>query len=119
MRRIVPMFACAVLVIGFVTPALAEVQAVKGEVIDVQCNMKQGADGAGEDHASCAMRCAKRGATLGILTDAGVYTIAGEYTANNNEKLLDYVAKKVEAKGEVVEKDGKKTMTVASIELQK
>ena len=49
------------------------------------------------------------------MTADGVYTITGDYTADNNKKLLDFVAKNVEATGEVGEKDGVKTIDVASL----
>ena len=64
------------------------------------------------DHESCAVSCAKRGSPMGILASDGVYLIAGDYTKENNKRLIEYVAKKVEAKGEVTEKDGKKTIAV-------
>jgi hypothetical protein len=34
---------------------------------------------------------------------------------NKNQKVWDYVAKQVEAKGVVTEKDGKKTLDVSSM----
>ena len=43
---------------------------------------------------------------MGIITADGVYTIAGDYAADNNAKLIEFVSKKVEATGDVTEKDG-------------
>jgi hypothetical protein len=94
--------------------AAADTQTVKGELVDVMC-MKKDATNKGADHADCAMGCAKKGAPLGIVTADGVYTITGDYTNNKNEKLLEFVAKNVEATGHVSEKDGKKEIHLESI----
>jgi hypothetical protein len=120
MRRI----ASAVLV-GFAfalalsAGVLADTKTITGEVIDIQCHTKRGDNGKGEAHAGCATGCAKKGAAMGILTSDGVYTIAGDYTKDNNAKLVEFVAKNVTATGEVSEKDGQKTIAVASMALAK
>lgn len=101
------------------TAAAAQPPTVRGEIVDLQCSLDKGKSGRGEAHAACAMDCARRGHQLAILTDDAVYVIAGDYTANNNAKLLDFVARRVEAKGQVEEKDGKRTITVASMALLK
>ena len=77
------------------------------------------AENVGEGHADCALSCAKKGAVMGIMTADGVYTIAGDYAANNNAKLLDFVAKNVEVTGTVTEKDGQKMIAVTSIKAAK
>lgn len=114
MRKILATLAAVALVVGTSSLFAAE-QTVKGEVIDVQCHVKRGDKGHGADHANCATSCAKKGAPLAILASDGVYEIAGDYAKDNNAKLIEYVAKTVEAKGEVTEKDGKKTIAVTSI----
>ena len=89
---------------------------VKGEVIDQVCfETKNGARG--EAHRNCAMACAKRGNQMAIIEDGSntVYAIAGDYSENKNEKLIPFVAEKVEAKGTVTEEDGKKLLTITSI----
>ena len=78
------------------------------------CHTKK-AENVGASHADCALSCAKRGAAMGIMTSDGVYTITGDYTNDKNAKLLDFVAKNVEATGEVTEKDGVKTINVTSL----
>ena len=115
MRKLLASLA-AVAVVGFLGVSLrADSATVKGEVIDVMCHMKK-ASNVGADHADCALSCAKRGAALAILSSDGtVYTITGDYAANNNAKLLDFVAKDVEATGTVADKDGKKTIEVTSM----
>ena len=42
------------------------------------------------------MACAKKGLAQGIMTADAIYTITGDYAANSNAKLLDFVAKNVE-----------------------
>jgi hypothetical protein len=119
MSRFIAALAGSALVIALGVAASAEVKTITGEVIDVACHTKMGAKGTGADHANCATSCAKRGATLGILASDGVYTITGDMTADKNQKLVEFVARKVEAKGEVAEKDGAKTIDVASMTLAK
>jgi hypothetical protein len=118
MKRVFSALTAALFVITAATPLLADTKTIRGEVVDVQCHAKK-AENAGEAHESCAMSCAKRGAKMGILTDDGVYTITGDYTADKNKKLLEFVAKTVVATGEISETDGQKTIDVASIESQK
>jgi type 1 fimbria pilin len=89
---------------------------VKGEVVDQPCF--EGKNGArGEAHKACALSCAKRGNQLAVVEDKtnAIYSITGDYAANKNEKLIEFVTQMVEVKGTVTEKDGKKWLTVSSI----
>ena len=97
-----------------VSGAAAEPRTVAGEVVDVRCYEKT-ADNAGDAHVDCALSCARRGATLGILAADGVYIITGEYTAGTNTRLIEFVARRVEATGEVTERDGRRTIRVRTI----
>jgi hypothetical protein len=99
-------------------PLAAAPSTLTGEVVDVQCALKD-AENTGTDHADCALSCARRGATMGILTADGMYTITGDYTRENNRRLLEFVAQQVEATGDVSEKDGKKLINVSAISLSK
>ena len=56
-------------------------------------------------YAPRAMERAKTGGPMAILADDGVYLVEGDFTANRNAKLLDFVAKKIIAKGTVSERD--------------
>ena len=96
-------------------PTFGEVKTISGEVVDSVCVTKDAAK-KGESHAACAMACAKKGNQMALLTSDGIYNIVGAYAANNNAKLLDFVAKPVEAKGEVSQKDGKWQIDVASMQ---
>src|SRR3712207_82246 len=117
MRKIFAVMAAAAFVAA--TSVYAADTTVKGEVVDVACQVKKAPGGQGEAHKGCAEACAKRGSQMGILTADAVYEIQGDYAANNNAKLLDFVATQVEATGEVTEKDGKKIITVTSIKAVK
>jgi type 1 fimbria pilin len=118
MRKFFSFIAAAAFVASMAMPAVAQNKSVTitGELVDTACALKKGEGGKGEAHAACAMACAKRGQAQGILTADAMYTVAsGEYTANNNAKLLDFVAKKVTVTGEVHEHDGQKMITIKSI----
>lgn len=117
MRKILAIAAGAAFVVAMSASTFAADITVKGEVVDVACATKKGDGGKGEAHASCAMACAKKGQPVGILTADSIYEVSGEWAANNNAKLLDFVAKQVEVTGEVSEKDGKKMLAVKSIKL--
>jgi hypothetical protein len=101
MRRNVALLAVTVLLGGGTLFAVGEEVTYKGEVIEVSCYSKLGvAKGTGAAHVACALDCAKQGKPLGLLTDGdGLFKFMGDYTANNNAKLLPFVGKQVEVKG--------------------
>jgi hypothetical protein len=118
MKKILVVFAFVVIgvTLAIASGITAKEITVKGEVIDLPCY--EGKGGAhGEKHRQCAVACAKKGNQLAILEDGtnAVYVITGSYSANKNEKLIPFVAEKVEAKGEVSEKDSKKYLSITSI----
>jgi hypothetical protein len=117
MRKLISMAAGAAFVVSLVMPVLAADMTVKGEVVDIACATKLKEKGHGPGHAGCTMDCAKKGQPVGILTADAVYTVTGDYAANKNAKLLDFVAKNVIVTGEVTEKDGQKMINVKSIKL--
>lgn len=119
MRKMMSFVAAAAFVASLSFPAFAQNSVtITGELVDTACALKKGEGGHGEGHAACAMACAKRGQAQGIMTSDAIYTVAsGDYTANNNAKLLDFVAKKVTVTGDVTEKDGQKTIAIKSIKL--
>ena len=114
MRRMLRIAALALRAAIGAVPIGAAGTTLKGEVVDVQCNLKD-AKNKGAEHADCALSCARRGATMGLLTAEGVYTITGDYTKENNKKLLEFVARQVDATGAVTEKDGKKLIDVSTM----
>ena len=115
MRNVISMMAAFVAVLAL--PAFAADMTIKGEVVDIQCATDKKDAGKGAAHAACALSCAKSGQPVGVLTADAIYTVIGDYTANKNAKLLDFVAKKVIVTGEVTEKDGVKTINVKSIKI--
>jgi hypothetical protein len=115
MRKIFGLLAAAAFVASLMSPIAAQQMTIKGEVVDVACATKKAPGGRGADHAGCAMACAKKGLAQGIMTSDAIYTITGDYAANNNAKLLDFVAKNVEVTGTVSEKDGMKMINITSI----
>ena len=117
MRNVISMVAGAAFVAALAMPAFAADMTVKGEVVDIACATGKKEAGTGDAHAACAMTCAKSGQPVGLLTADAIYTVTGDYAANKNAKLLDFVAKKVIMTGEVTEKDGVKSITVKSIKL--
>ena len=117
MRNLISMIAGAAFVAALVMPAFASDMTVKGEVVDIACATDKTDAGKGDAHAACAMACAKKGQPVGLLTADAIYTMTGDYAANKNAKLLDFVAKKVIVTGEVTEKDGVKSINVKSIKV--
>lgn len=101
--------ACAMLV----APVAAEEKTIAGEVIDMKC-------GQGTGHEACATACVRRGEPVGIKTaDGTVYLVVGDFTADKNTKLVEFVAKQVEATGEVGDASGQKTIAISKIALKK
>jgi hypothetical protein len=115
MRKVISLAAAVAFAISLVAPVLAQDMTVTGEVVDVACATKKAPGGKGADHAGCAMACAKKGMPAGIMTADAIYVITGDYAANSNAKLLDFVAKSVTVTGAVVEKDGQKMINVKTI----
>jgi type 1 fimbria pilin len=117
MRHIISLVAGGAFVAALAMPVVASDMTVKGEVVDVACSIAKKDAGKGASHAACAMVCAKKGQPVGILTADAIYTVTGDYSANSNAKLLDFVAKNVIVTGEVTDKDGQKQINVKSIKL--
>ena len=62
MRKIFALVAGAAFVAALAAPLIAQpTTTVKGEVVDVACATKKAPGGKGDDHAACAMACAKKG----------------------------------------------------------
>ena len=106
---------CASLLI---TPASAAPITVTGEVVDLACAFEKAAAGSGDAHAACALKCAKEGTPIGILTDEVIYIVSGDFTANRNARLLDFVAKTATVTGDVTEREGKTLLNVRTIRVR-
>lgn len=116
MRRAVLSIGWAALVAATVT-ASPEVRTISGEVVDVRC-FETTPDNAGDAHVDCALSCARRGATLGIRTTDGVYVITGEFTTEANRRLIEFVARTVDATGEVATRDRRQTIRLKAIKIK-
>jgi hypothetical protein len=111
------LLALVAVVVAAAVGVVAEPRTIAGEVVDVRC-YERATENAGDAHVDCALSCARRGATLGIRTVDGVYTITGEYTAEMNRRLIEFVARTVEATGEVSERNGRRTIRIREIKLK-
>lgn len=101
---------------GLTTAVTAQSRTLVGEVVDVRC-VEKSAENVGDGHVDCALSCARRGAVMGIQTAEGLYIITGEYTAESNAKLIEFVARQVEATGDVIERNGRRTVRAREIKL--
>ena len=108
-----------VAVVVVVAPAAAPITTVKGEVVDLECAQQRAEECRGEANARRIMDAAREGTAMAILAADGVYRIEGDYTANKNAKLLDFVARQVEAKGTVRDADGQLHINIAAMMVQK
>lgn len=113
MKRLAMFAVAAVFTVSAWAPAVsavAEEKTIKGEVIDLKCHQ-------GKGHEGCATKCVRSGEAAGIKVGDEVYMIVGDYTNDKNAKLVEFVAKDVEATGEIGEADGHKTINVTAIKL--
>ena len=115
-----------VVVLAFlVVSASASVQAaegsvtIKGWVIDSSCtfthNLKKPVS------EECAVKCAKAGSPLVILTDAGTvyWPISSEMPATGqNDRLMEYAGKRVSVTGRVYAKGGSRAVVIEKIEAE-
>jgi hypothetical protein len=112
------MLGVAAATLAFGTGLSAETKTVSGVLVDVMCNTKQGtAKATSEAHADCAASCAKKGSPLAVANEKGIYEVTGDWTENKNAKLIEFAGHKVEATGDVTEKDGKMIIAVSSIKM--
>lgn len=114
MKRTLAALALTVLALSWGAPiALAADGSWSGEVIDIACYQKD-KNNVGAKHAACATKCVKEGNPMGLLVGTEVVTLKAGADAKAYESMKDMAGKTVEVKGSVEEKDGKKTVTVAS-----
>jgi len=95
------------------TPLRAEEEVtVQGEVVDLACYMAKGSKG--PQHKACAQMCAKKGAPIGVLTDAGdVFLLIDDHNNPDPYEALKKIAgERAEVKGKKFSKGG-----VASIQV--
>ncbi len=109
-------------VVALGMPGMAQAETtVSGELIDLNCHLrKTGPAAAGHANEECGAEAAKRGQPLAILgADGTIYIIKGYWTKNKNEKLIEWVAKKVNATGDVSDVNGKKVLKLSALDAAK
>jgi hypothetical protein len=108
--------ACLVTLAAMPLPA-AEVN-LTGELVDLACYLKDKKANTGVGHQDCATRCAMKGDQVALVTDSGeVFAVTGELTTDNNALLALHMSHRVVLTGEVVEKDGKKTIVATMLKM--
>ena len=90
----------------------AEMQSIKGEVVDLMCYLDHGAKG--EKHKGCAEKCIKSGGPVGLLSGEQLYLVIGDHEPIN-DKLAGKAAETVTLKGKVVERNGMKMIEKATL----
>jgi hypothetical protein len=117
MRNVISIVAAVLVVTALAMPVFAADMTVKGDIVAVACANDKKFAGKIDEIIACSIAVAKKGDPLGVKTADALYSLTGDYTANKNAKLLDFVARKVLITGEVNEKDGVKSINVKSIKL--
>jgi hypothetical protein len=95
-------------------PAKAKQTTVTGEIVDTGCYLGHGERGA--KHKQCAALCIQKGMPMGLLTEAGdLYLVVPPHSNTDAyKKLKDWAALTVEVTGTVMERNGLKSIEVAS-----
>ena len=89
-----------------------------GELVDQACYLKDKRTNTGVGHQDCATQCALKGDQVALVTDKGeVYAVSGELTSDNNAILALHMSHRVILTGEVVEKDGKKSIAATTLKM--
>lgn len=95
-------------------PAKAKQTTLTGEIVDTGCYLGHAERGA--KHKQCAQLCINKGMPMGLLTAAGdLYLIVPPHSKTEAyKKLQDWAAETVEVTGTVMERNGMKSIEVAS-----
>ena len=97
MRRVLIGLVAIAFMASLPRATVAAESTVTGTFVEIGCaNMPQG-----DGQAACMLHCAQHGEPIGIKTSDGIYTITGDWMANNADRLAELMAKKVEATGDV------------------
>jgi hypothetical protein len=123
MRRIAAGLSVAAFVLALGAPLVAKTETVKGKIVDVGC-YKMDKSNTGNTHKmpketeDCAVGCAKMGKPMAILTEDGkVYELTGGLAADKNAKIIPHISHTVEVTGDVMEKDGKMTISADALKM--
>jgi len=95
-----------------------ETKTVTGEILDMECYMKNGAHGA--DHKECAASCISRGEPIGVLADDGkVYLLIKGKDAAAFEAAKKLAGDMVTVTGTLSEKNGVNALIVIEVKPKK
>ena len=117
MRTLLILSVVAICATALIVPGLAAEKTVSGLLVEAGCGSHLGDTTPSDEHVACMVRCARNGDPVGILTDDGLYTITGDWVANNGDKLAELMAEQVEATGETSDHDGQLVIELSTIEL--
>jgi hypothetical protein len=94
--------------------ASAKKTTLTGEIVDTGCYLGQGERG--PKHQQCAQLCIRQGMPMGLLTAAGdLYLVVPPHSKTEAyKKLQDWAGLDVEITGTVMERNGLKSIEVAS-----
>jgi len=126
MKRLAVGIACAVLLawgVGALAhegehdaaqPAKAKQGTLTGEVVDTGCYLGHAEKGA--KHQQCAALCIQKGMPMGLLTSTGdLYLLVPPHSnAEAYKKLKEMASQNVEVTGTIMERNGMKSIEVAS-----
>jgi hypothetical protein len=102
-------------------PAGKEV-VVRGLVRDIACPVQNNKSRSRNFNKQCAIDCVKRGSPVGILTDDGsMYLVISDLMPDvpQNEKLMPFVGKYVEARGIAFERKGQRAIVIKEMKEDK
>ena len=117
MRSLLILSIVAICATVLMVPGAAAENTVSGLLVEAGCGSHLGEAGPSDEHVACMVRCARNGDPIGILTDDGLYTITGDWVANNGDRLVELMARQVEATGETSDDGGQLVIDVSTIEL--
>jgi hypothetical protein len=112
--------ACGDRALAATPQSAATRRTVTGQAVCLVCYARNHAN-TGNDHDDgrmCALACIKwEGNPVGVVAEDGtVYQLAGEVVANNNAKVIPFIARRVSVTGEVSQKDGMTMLTAREIQ---
>ncbi len=96
----------AAVLLGSAAPTVSKDLTVRGEVVDLYCDLSQGARGA--DHKECALACAKAGQPIGLVdADGNAYLLlSSDKHKPDRDALIAKMADTVSVTGTVAKRGG-------------
>lgn len=113
-RILGPVALATLLLISAATLRAEEEVTLQGEIVDLACYMAKGSKG--PQHRACAQMCAKHGAPIGVLTDAGdVFLLIDDHDNPDPYQAAKKLAgERAEVKGKKFSKGGVASLQVSA-----